>query len=65
MAKAIVLKVNRDYYCIADVVADSISVGELKRVLENYDDNERVVFSNDNGYTYGCVNERAVSEKIY
>lgn len=60
--RAIVLKTNRSYYNCEDAVADSISVRELKELLENYDEDAKIVFSNDNGYTYGYITESVVRE---
>lgn len=34
----------------------TLTVGELIGMLEDYDENASVYFSNDNGYTYGSLN---------
>ena len=65
MARALVFKTNRSYYGCETAVEDSISVRELKQLLENYDEDEKVVFSNDNGYTYGFITKSVVSEIEY
>ena len=38
----------------------ALTVRELINVLENYDDEMKVYFSNDNGYTYGSVTEDCI-----
>ena len=65
MAKTLTFSTNRFYYGIEDAVNDSISVGELKRILDNYDDDEKVVFSNDDGYTYGYISNSVIGEQYY
>lgn len=56
-----ILRTNRSEYDIKEAAKDSITVGELIEYLENNcDRNNRIVFSNDGGYTYGYITERAV-----
>lgn len=35
----------------------TLTVGELKELLENYDEETPIFLSHDNGYTYGSVRE--------
>ena len=59
------LKTNRSEYSIQDAAQRSLTVGELIRELGQLDENAKIVFSNDNGYTYGYVTESCVDiEKI-
>lgn len=60
MERIVILKTNRSEYDIRDAAKYSITVAELIRELENHDEDARVVFSNDNGYTYGYVCESDV-----
>jgi len=41
---------------------DTMTVGELKELLENYNDDTLIIYSNDNGYTYGRVWESEIRE---
>jgi len=45
---------NREAYSTSQV-GDTMTVGELIEVLENYDENDRVYLCHDNGYTYGGI----------
>ena len=56
MIKIVTLNTNRSEYDIREAAACSMTVGELIDELEcNYDRNDKIVFSNDNGYTYGYI----------
>lgn len=56
MIRIVTLNVNRSEYDIRDAAASSMTVGELIDELEcNYNRNDKIVFSSDNGYTYGYV----------
>lgn len=52
MKKALVFDARREGYGI-DQINNAITVGQLKEMLEELDDNMMVVLSHDNGYTYG------------
>ena len=39
----------------------TLTVGELIEILEGYDDDMPVFFSNDNGYTYGVITESRIT----
>ena len=41
---------------------EAITVGELMRLLEDFDEDTKVYISNDNGYTYGSVTEYRIRE---
>lgn len=49
------LKTNRTYYSAQEAAKDSITVKELIDELSNLPSDEKVIFSNDNGYTYGYI----------
>lgn len=56
MIRIVTLNANRSEYDIRDAAACSMTVRELIDELEcNYNDDDKIVFSNDNGYTYGYV----------
>ena len=66
MEKIAILKTNRSEYSIKEAANDSITVRELIEYLQyNLDPDSRIVFSNDNGYTYGYITERAVDEETW
>lgn len=51
----VLLKTNRTYYSSEEAAKDSITVEELIEELSNLPSKEKIVFSNDNGYTYGYI----------
>lgn len=64
MEKIAILKTNRSEYSIKEAANSSITVRELIEYLEdNLDPDSRIVFSNDNGYTYGYITESVVDEE--
>lgn len=56
----VILKTNRSGYTPEQVENSTITVGEFIDLLENEDRSEKIVFSNDNGYTYGYINENSI-----
>ena len=63
MIRIVTLNTNRYEYDIRDAAASSITVRELIDELErNYNEEDKIVFSNDNGYTYGYVTEDRLQE---
>lgn len=36
---------------------ETMTIGELKKILSEYDDNQKVYLRHDNGYTYGTISE--------
>ena len=60
---AIILHTNRSYYDALEAAEHSITVRELIERLEQEDGDQKVIFSNDNGYTYGTVSEDDVDDK--
>ena len=55
MEQIITIKTSRDYYDAKECAEYSLSVAEVMDMLSNYPSDAKVVFSNDNGYTYGIV----------
>ena len=60
----LVIPGNRTGYGIDQVEDMTCTVGELKAALEDYDDNLKVVISNDNEYTFGYFNPEEWYRKI-
>ncbi|GHV26750.1 hypothetical protein FACS18948_3020 [Clostridia bacterium] len=48
---------NRNGYS-PDQCGRTMTVGELIALLQDYDENLKVYFRNDNGFTYGSITER-------
>lgn len=66
MEKITILKTNRSEYSIKEAADNSITVRELIEYLQyNTDLDSRIVFSNDNGYTYGYITEDVVDEEFW
>lgn len=63
MCKVITLNTNRSYYGINEAIENSITVEELISELQNYPSDMKIVFRNDNGYTYGHITERSLDEE--
>ena len=63
MIRIVTLNTNCSEYDIRDAAACSMTVRELIDELEcNYKDDDKIVFSNDNGYTYGYVTADHIAE---
>lgn len=60
--KYLVINAKRTDYS-KESIYDTITVGELKRLLEDYEDNAKVVLSHDNGYTFGGITEDDLKEE--
>ena len=63
MIRIVTLNANRSEYDIRDAADCSMTVGELIDELKrNYNEDDKIVFSNYNGYTYGYVTEGYIDE---
>lgn len=51
------IETNRDEYGVKECADRTMTVGELKDLLEDYDEDTPIVLSFDNGYTYGRLNQ--------
>ena len=40
-----------------------MTVGQLKLILDNYDDDMLFILSHDGGYTYGSISEYDITEQ--
>ena len=41
---------------------DTLKVGEFIKILSQYDEDTEIYLKNDNGYTYGSIDECSFSE---
>lgn len=57
-----IIHTTRTHYSAEEAAKYSITVADLISALEQYDEDTKVVFCNDNGYTYGEIHERLVDE---
>ena len=62
--EVLIFEANREGYSIeqAENERTAITVGELMRLLEDFDEDTKVYISNDRGYTYGSVTEYRIHE---
>lgn len=60
--KALVFEAPRTGYTIKQVADSAITVGELKMLLEDYEDDRLFLLSHDRGYTYGSISQWDLSE---
>ena len=54
MKRAIYIEGRRDGYS-PDQCSNTMTVGELKEFLEQFNDENKVFIINDKGYTYGSI----------
>lgn len=58
----LILETNREGYTV-DQVRKTMTVGELINYLSDYDENDKIYLSFDNGYTYGGITEGCFKEE--
>ena len=58
MKTALVFDARRDGYGI-DQIHNAMTVGELRELLEDLDDEMIIICSHDRGYTYGSLSREA------
>ena len=68
MTMIVKIETRRTAYSAEDAAERTLTVKDLKEMLDGYDDDSPVVFSNDNGYTYGevqwdCLGEVEIKEE--
>ena len=64
MVRIVTLSTNRSEYDIREAAKYSCTVGELiDELRRNYNEGDKIVFSNDNGYTYGYVGTDCIAER--
>ena len=67
--QVVVIEVARTDYSVTQVLdnRDTMNIKQLKEWLSNFDDDDEspVVFSHDNGYTYGPLVENNIDTRYY
>ena len=58
----VIIDSYRDCYSPEEAEQDSITVGELIEKLNEFNPNEKVILSQDRGYTYGYIKTRRIEE---
>ena len=56
------IEARRDSYGAQDLKNQTVTVGELIAILENYDSDLKVILSHDRGYTFGAITEERIEE---
>ena len=64
MKRAIFIEGRRDGYH-PEQCDYIITVGELKEMLEQFNDDDKIFLSNDNGYTYGSITDSSFESGKY
>lgn len=59
--KAVLLRTQRNGYT-PEQTGRTLTVGQLREMLEAYDEDTPIYFENDNGYTYGSMWYDTVTE---
>lgn len=57
----ITLETKREGYS-PDQCGNTMTVGELIQYLSQFDEDAKVFYSNDNGYTYGSIKDYQIQE---
>lgn len=59
MKTALKIEVSRTDYSPEQVMNNrrTMTVGELLRVLQDFDEDDLIIISHDNGYTYGGIRD--------
>lgn len=60
--KKIMLETAREGYS-TNQVGKTLTAGELIEILQDYDEDAPVYFSNDNGYTYGRITYESIRDE--
>lgn len=59
----VIINAIRDTYSAEESALQSMTVKELINCLEQFDEDDKVVLSHDNGYTYGYLGYRRIDEE--
>lgn len=62
--KAIIINTQREGYS-PEQVSNTVSVGELKELLEQFDEEDYIYLSFDNGYTFGGITQWQINEEYF
>lgn len=58
----ITLETKREGYS-PDQCGSTMTVGELIQYLSQFDEDAKIYYSNDNGYTYGSIKDYQIKEE--
>lgn len=58
----VTMEAARTHYSAREAALCSITVKDLIQLLEQFDEDAPVIFSNDNGYTYGTIGYGTLDE---
>lgn len=58
--KTVIMIEARKEGCSIDQIENTLVVGELIEILEQFDSKTPIYFRHDNGYTYGSIQERLI-----
>ena len=61
MEQIVILKTSREEYDVRESAKVSYSVEKLIERLENFPKDAKIVFCNDNGYTFGSIGGTSIS----
>lgn len=56
---------KRQGYSPSDIAGKTLTVAELRELLDQYPDDMPVILSHDNGYTYGGIGYNYVTDGYY
>ena len=62
--RAIFIDGRRDAYSPAQC-GNTMTVAEIKEFLEQFNDDDKIFLSNDNGYTYGSITDSSFESGKY
>lgn len=63
MAQIAVISTTRTDYSAKAAASRTVTVADFISMLEGFEPDTPIVFSNDNGYTYGRISEDLLSEE--
>ena len=63
--ECVTIAAHREAYVPGDCIGKAMTVGELKSLLEDFDEDTPALVSNDDGYTYGAVTEFCLGNADY
>jgi len=59
----IFIETRRDEYGVSPLIDRTMTAGRLIETLSNFDEDTPVLLNNDNGYTYGIIDEDTITEE--
>lgn len=67
MAKKRIITLDVEVCCYSpsQSIDDAISIGELKEILDEYDEDDKIMLRFSNGYSFGNISEDDFRERFY